>query len=170
MNTFKRNLLGYTLFEVMITISISAFFLTFCYEVHRRHLKKSLFEKHHLRAKKECLDFFTKVAPFIYMSTQFTQKNTATMVLKLPPIEENNLERHLEIRLNGKQRSKDTLNMLTKHIREFSWAYWDSTKKQWVTFENEKPYATLSFIKATLWDKNKNPMDSFVFSCQMNLE
>ena len=165
MNFFKRNSSGYTLLEIILTISIISILIMLCYTVYQRQHKKILSNECYLDTKKECLNFFTKVSQFMHISLHFLQKNAQTLALELAPTEENISKRHLEIQLNGKQRNKNILNFRSKHIYEFSWTYWDSQKKMWKILELGKIYSNLSFIKVMLLDKNKKILDTFVFSC-----
>lgn len=168
MNFFKRNLSGYTLLEVMMTISISAFLLFICYGILQKQQKKPSFNKNNISAKKECLDFFIQVAPFIVISKNFTPQNATTIVLELLPPNEDSAQRHFTIQLNGKFRNKDTLNIPTRHIHEFSWAYGDSKQGKWQGLKNGIICHNLNFLKVTLWDKNKKILDTFIFSCDLS--
>ena len=170
MNFFKRNLPGYTLLELMVTISISAFLLMLCFTIHQRQHKKILSNERYLRTQKECLDFFTKTTLFISVSVCFTQKDARTLELQLAPDEKNPQGRRLEIQLNGQRHATNTLNISTKHIQEFSWSYWDFKGNQWTNFNTGKTYSNLSFIQVTLWDRNRKPLDTFVYSCYTNTQ
>ena len=150
MNFFKRNLSGYTLLEVMLTISISAFLLFICYGILQRHSKKSLFNENNISAKKECLDFFTQVAPFMATSIKFTLKNATTIELMIASSNEDQPERHFTIQLNGKFRNKDTLNISTYRIHEFSWAYWNPRQGKWQNLKNGETCSNLNFLKARI--------------------
>ena len=182
MNFFNKKPSGYTLFEVIITISITTFFLIIGYRIHQNQSRKTQISNHYLGAKKECLDVFMEIAPFIYTSTCFIQKNPQTLELKMIPdekfithnatISNNNgiPKRDFTIQLNGKFRNKNTLNVPTKHIHAFSCAYWNSSKNKWQTFTlgqsyPNKTYPSIDFVKITFFDEHKNILDTFVFSC-----
>ncbi|MGX8716724.1 MAG: hypothetical protein ACSW8C_01895 [bacterium] len=159
---------GYTLLEVMLTISISAFLLFICYGILQKQQKKPSFNKNNISAKRECLDFFTQVAPFTVISTKFTPQNATTIALELLPPNENGAQRHFTIQLNGKFGNKDTLNIATHHIQNFSWAYWDSQRRKWQGLKNGTTYSGLNFLKVILWGKNKKVLDTFIFSCDLS--
>ena len=139
----------------MIAILISSSLLILCYTLYRGQYKKILLREQQFERQKECLDFFTKISPFIHIASNFKQKDTRTLVLDLFPCEENTPRRPLEIQVNGNKQNKATLLIISRHIQEFSWFYWDSDKNNWVKFENGKTYSNLRFIKVTLLDKNK---------------
>ena len=170
MNFFKKNSFGYTLLELMVTISISAFLLTLCFTIHQRHQKKILANERYLETQKECLDFFTKTTLFVGTSVCFTQKDARTLELELVPDEKNPQGRRLEIQLNGQQHTKNTLNIPTKYIQEFSWSYWDFKWNRWRNFNTKETYSNLSFIQVTLRDRNKKPLDTFIYSCYTNTQ
>ena len=170
MNFFKKNSFGYTLLELMITISISAFLLTLCFTIHQGQHKKISTNQCYLGTQKECLDFFTKTTLFVSASVCFTQKGARTLELELVPDEKNPQGRCLTIQLNGRRHAANALNIPTKYIREFSWSYWDFKGNQWTNFNTGKTYSNLSFIQVTLWDKNKKPLDTFIYSCYTNTQ
>ena len=168
MNFFKKNSSGYTLLELMVTISISAFLLMLCFTIHQRQRKKISIKEYYLGAQKECLDFFIKTTLFVDASVSFTQKDARTLELELVPDEKNSQGRRLTIQLNGQRHAKNTLNIPTKYIQEFSWSYWDFKGNRWTSFNTGKTYSNLSFIQVTLWDRNRKPLDTFVYSCYTN--
>lgn len=152
----------------MITISISTFLLMLCVAIHQRQHKKILANERYLASTKECLDFFTKTTLFVNTSVSFIQKDARTLALELVPDEKHPAGRHLEIHLNGQQRTKDTMNMLTKHIQAFSWSYWEPERKDWIKFDIGKTYSQLDFIRVILWGKNGKPLDVFIYSCYVS--
>ena len=170
MNFFKKNSSGYTLLELMVTISISAFLLTLCFTIHQRQRKKISINKRYLGAQKECLDFFIKTTLFVDTSVSFTQKDARTLELELVPDEKNPQGRRLTIQLNGQRHATNALNIPTKYIQEFSWSYWDFRGNQWANFNTRETYSNLSFIQVILWDKNKKPLDTFIYSCYTNTQ
>lgn len=167
MRFFKQISTGYTLLELMITISIGAFFLICCYETHQRYQKRHLQHEHLYGPKKECLDFFARVFPFVCMTTQCSSKTTSTVTLTLLPTTENTAVRHFEIQLNGERGNKDLLNIRTKYIQSFSWACWHPQQHKWIKLNDRLNDLPSRFIKVTLWDKTQKPLDSFIFSCPM---
>lgn len=170
MNFFKKNTSGYTLLELTLTISISAFLLVFyCTAQQRQHQKHLAYERY-LGEQKECLDFFTKTSLLIATSLRFTQKDTKTFALELAPNKQYPEGRHLEIQLNRQHNIKDTLNISTQHIHEFSWFYWDFQRNEWVKFDLKTPYANKSFIKVILKDKSQKALDTFVYPCYVNTQ
>ena len=170
MNFFRKNSSGYTLLELMVTISISTFLLTLCFAMHQRQHKKHLAHERYFGIQKECLDFFNKTTLSIATSLRFTQKDTKTLALELAPDKQHPEGRHLEIQLNGQQRSKDVLPVTSQYIQTLSWFYWASQENKWVKFDIGIPYFNKRFIKVILKGKGQNTLDTFVYSCYANIQ
>ena len=83
MNFFKKNSSGYTLLELMITISISTFLLILGFVIYQKQHKKVLSNEHYRSSPKDGLTFFAKTTLFISTSTRFVQKDAKTLALEL---------------------------------------------------------------------------------------